>query len=197
MVSGSQTAEFTCNDCSGINVRSFCSRWGRHETLLFLTVITKVLVEWITEPAWLRACHILMEQSKENAEVGRIKYCRTSNIYLWLQTLWSSQIEKNKYISYVIMISNIFEYQYNFIFHWKKFLKGRCVCVCVCGGGGGGGHVFLCRTGVIIIHNDCLQPSRPHQHLSQHAITKWTAVQGEYRTWLQFRPHSGKASARE
>ena len=77
-------------------------------------------------------------------------YCRTSNIYIWLQTLWSSQIEKSNYISYFIMISNMFEYQYNFIFHlsmgskkhniWKKleiFMSNR---------------AFSCRTSVIIHH---------------------------------------------
>ena len=32
------------------NVRSFCSRWGRQNTLLLLNRITKVLVEYIVEP---------------------------------------------------------------------------------------------------------------------------------------------------
>ena len=50
MTSGSQAAVRTCNDYSGSNVQSFCSRCGRHNTLLLLTVITKVLVECIIEP---------------------------------------------------------------------------------------------------------------------------------------------------
>ena len=87
MVSGSQAPVRSCDDYSRSNVRSFCSRCGRHDTILSLTVITKVLVECIIEPAQLRVCHILMEQSNENAEVVRIKYCRTNNIYSWLQTL--------------------------------------------------------------------------------------------------------------
>ena len=44
MVSGSQEAEHTCTDYSGSNVPSFCSRWGRHDTLLLLTVIMEILV---------------------------------------------------------------------------------------------------------------------------------------------------------
>ena len=51
MVSGSQATVRTCNDHSGSNVRSFSSRCGRHNTLSLLTVITKVLVECIIEPA--------------------------------------------------------------------------------------------------------------------------------------------------
>ena len=43
-------------------------------------------------------------------------YCRTGNMYVWLQTLWPSQIEKNNYILCFIMTLHIFEYQYNFIF---------------------------------------------------------------------------------
>ena len=39
------------NDYSGSKVRSFSSRCGRHDTLSLLTVITKVLVECIIEPA--------------------------------------------------------------------------------------------------------------------------------------------------
>ena len=59
MASGSQATVRTCNDYSGSTVRSFSSRCGRHDTLLLLTVITKVLVERIIEPemSWaLRTC---------------------------------------------------------------------------------------------------------------------------------------------
>ena len=79
MVSGSQATVRTCNDYSGSSVRSFCSRCGRHDPLSFLTVITKVLVECIIEPAHLhgshselRVCQNLIEQSKENEEIGII-----------------------------------------------------------------------------------------------------------------------------
>ena len=51
MVSGSQATVRTCNDYSGTNVQSFCSRWGLHDTLSSLTVIMKVLVKCIIEPA--------------------------------------------------------------------------------------------------------------------------------------------------
>ena len=51
MVSGSQATVRTCNDHSSSKVRSFSSRCGRHNTLSLLTVITKVLVECIIEPA--------------------------------------------------------------------------------------------------------------------------------------------------
>ena len=51
MASGSQATERTCKDYSGSKVRSFSSRCGRHDTLSLLTVITKVLVECIIEPA--------------------------------------------------------------------------------------------------------------------------------------------------
>ena len=88
MASGSQATVRTCNDYSGSKVRSFSSRCGRHDTLSLLTVITKVLVERIIEPAmsyvlelYVRMCQISMEQSKENAEIGRI-FCRTGSIYL-------------------------------------------------------------------------------------------------------------------
>ena len=74
-------------------------------------------------------------------------YCRTGSISLWLQTFWSSQTEKNSYISNFIMISNIFDHQYNFIFslwvlknklfekYWKKLL--------LTGQGGGGGCLIM------------------------------------------------------
>ena len=74
MASGSQATVRTCNDYSDSKVRSFSSRCGRHDTLSLLAVITKVLVESTTEPATskaLRACQILMEKSKEYAEMGR------------------------------------------------------------------------------------------------------------------------------
>ena len=48
---------------------------------------------------YVRACQILMEQSNENVEIGRI-FCRTGSIYLLLQTLWPPQTEKNDYISF-------------------------------------------------------------------------------------------------
>ena len=63
--------------------------------------------------------------------------CCKGNIYLWLRTWWSWQIERNNYISSFIIISNIFEYQHNFISlcvlknknMWIKlekiFLRGR------------------------------------------------------------------------
>ena len=51
MVSGSQATVRTCNDHSGSKVRNFSSRCGRHDTLALLTIITKVLVECIIEPA--------------------------------------------------------------------------------------------------------------------------------------------------
>ena len=53
MVSGSQATVRTCNDYSGSNVRRFCSRCGRHETLSLLTVITIFFAECIIEPAHL------------------------------------------------------------------------------------------------------------------------------------------------
>ena len=84
MASGCQATVRTCNDYSGSKVRSFSSRCARHDIISLLTVITKVLVECIIEPAMSyapRACQILMEQSKENAEIGRL-FCRTGNIYL-------------------------------------------------------------------------------------------------------------------
>ena len=68
MASGSQATVRTCNLYSGSNVRRFCSRCGRHNTLSLLTVITKVLVEYIVyftiSELGLRACQILMERSK-------------------------------------------------------------------------------------------------------------------------------------
>ena len=75
MTSGSRATVRTFTDYSGSKVRSFSSRCGRHDTLLLLTVIKKLLVECIIEPAMseaLRACPTLMEQSKENAEIGKI-----------------------------------------------------------------------------------------------------------------------------
>ena len=80
-------------------------------------------------------------------------YCCACNIYLWLQALWSSQTEKNNYIWNCIMISNIFEYQYNVIvislwflqtknLNWirkKKFLTG--------GGVADNGNGNWCRMG--------------------------------------------------
>ena len=51
MVSGSQATVRTCNDHNSSKVRSFSSRCGRQNTLSLLTVITKVLVECIIEPA--------------------------------------------------------------------------------------------------------------------------------------------------
>ena len=68
MASGRQGTVRTCNDYISSKVRSFSSRCGRHDTLSLLTVITKVFVECIIEPAMssaLRSCQILMEQSKE------------------------------------------------------------------------------------------------------------------------------------
>ena len=57
MGSGSQATGRTCNDYSGSKVLK--------------TVITKVLAECIIELDQHSVCHILIEQSKENAEVGR------------------------------------------------------------------------------------------------------------------------------
>ena len=51
MARGSEATERKCDDYSGNKVRSFSSRCGRHDTLWLLTVITKVLVECIIEPA--------------------------------------------------------------------------------------------------------------------------------------------------
>ena len=51
--------------------------------------------------------------------------CHTGNIYSWLQTLWSSQTEKNDHISNFIMMLNIFKYQYNFIFISLWLVKNK------------------------------------------------------------------------
>ena len=51
VASGSQATVHTCNNYSGSKVQSFSSRCGQHDTLLLLTVITKVLVRRIIEPA--------------------------------------------------------------------------------------------------------------------------------------------------
>ena len=87
MASGSQATVRTCNDYSGRKVRSFSSRCGRHDTLSLLTVILrKFLLSALLSQQWarpfVRACQILIEQSKENAEIGR-KICRTGSIYLY------------------------------------------------------------------------------------------------------------------
>ena len=50
MARGSQATVHTCKDYSSSNVR-ICSRCRRHDTLLLLTTVTKVLVECIIEPA--------------------------------------------------------------------------------------------------------------------------------------------------
>ena len=69
MVSGSQATVRTCNDYIGSNVLKLGATCI---LLLLLTVITKVFVGCSIEPAQLRVCYILMEQSKENTEVGKI-----------------------------------------------------------------------------------------------------------------------------
>ena len=51
MACSSQATVRTFNDYSGSKVRSSSSRCGRHDTLSLLTVITKVLIECIIEPA--------------------------------------------------------------------------------------------------------------------------------------------------
>ena len=67
---------------------------------------------------------ILIEQLKQNPEIGG--YCRTGTIYLWhtsMQTLYSSHwIEKDIYITHFIVISNAFEYKYNFLSISPRFL---------------------------------------------------------------------------
>ena len=73
----------TCNGYGGSNVLSFCSSWGQHNSLLLLTVIMKVFVKCIIEPAQLLAspgCQVLMEQSDEMQKLAKL-YCRIGNIY--------------------------------------------------------------------------------------------------------------------
>ena len=84
MASGSQATVRTCNDYSGSNMRSLCSRCGRHDTLSLLTVITKVLVECIIEnyiEPELRARQILWSNQKKMQKLAEL-FCRTGNIYL-------------------------------------------------------------------------------------------------------------------
>ena len=112
IVSGGQAKVRTCNGYGGSNVLSFCSNWRQYNSLLLLTVIMKVLVECIIEPAQLLAspgCQVLMEQSEEMQKLAKLYY-RIGNIYWWLHTLeWSSKT-KNTFISNFIMILSIFEY---------------------------------------------------------------------------------------
>ena len=92
------------------------SRWGRHDTLLLLNALTKVLDDCIIEPAQLRVI-IWWSNQKKTQKLAEL-YSRTFR-YLCLQTLWSSQTENNNYISYFITILNTFEFQNNFIFHFS------------------------------------------------------------------------------
>ena len=93
MVSGSHATVHTCNDYRGSNVRSFC--WVHYWTSTATCVPD------------------LMEQSKKMPELAEL-FCHTDN-RRWLQILWSSQTENDSYIPNFIIISNIFEFQYNFI----------------------------------------------------------------------------------
>ena len=53
MVSGSQVTVRTCNNYNGSNVRSFCWRWGRHDTLLILThAVSANRILWVYAGFW-------------------------------------------------------------------------------------------------------------------------------------------------
>ena len=110
-------------------------------------------------------CQILIEQSKENAEIGR-KIYRTGSIYLSRQTLWPSQTEKNDYISISIMKLNILilnSYQYIIPFsclywflktkYWnnigKKYFSQE---------GGGGCLIMAMSTGACWAGHFCVEP---------------------------------------
>ena len=117
-------------------------------------------------------------------------YCRTGNMYVWLQTLWSSQIEKNNYILCFIMTLHIFEYQYNFIsvslwalkntiFEQKMEKKppkkgGR-----MFDNGNGKwrmlGRVFFCQTGHFCVKT-CILVEKPGIFVSNRAFLCRTSV---------------------
>ena len=176
MVSGSQATVCTYNDYS----EAICSGWGRHGTLLLLTVITKDITQKFAE-----------------------LYCRSRCIYLWLQALLSSQIEKNNYISYFIMISNIFEYQYDFIFISRWELKNKIyewnwkIHFSEKGGwllDNGNGNwcmlsrEFLCRTGHFLCRTSVTIISKPHLWLYRGAavcriLTWWKYLKLAYHHW--------------
>ena len=86
MASGSQTTVRMCNDYSG-SLRYEVSHQGVGDTMLYRywLQLRKFLLSALLSQQWarpyVRACLILMEQSKENAEIGRI-FCRTGSIYL-------------------------------------------------------------------------------------------------------------------
>ena len=96
MVSDCQATERMRNDHSGSNVL----KMGRHNTLLLLTVITKVPVECILNQHNYVCVIFWWRKQKKMQNVAEL-YCHASNIYLWLQTLWSSQMEKNNYIFHI------------------------------------------------------------------------------------------------
>ena len=110
MASGSQSTVRTRKGYSGSNVRSYCSRCRRHDTLLLLAVITKVPVECIIELSLSHVrARIWCSNQKKMQKLAEL-FCRTSNIYSQLQTLWSSQTKKNNKISNFKIIFNIFEF---------------------------------------------------------------------------------------
>ena len=80
MAGGSQATGRTCNDYSG-SLRCEVSPQGAGDTILYRywLQLRKFLLSALLSQQW--ACQILMEQSKENAEIGRI-FCRTGSIYL-------------------------------------------------------------------------------------------------------------------
>ena len=66
---------------SGRNVRSFCSRCGRHDTLLLLIVIAKVLVECIIAPALSYVpVRFYVNRAIKMQKLSE-SFCRTGNIY--------------------------------------------------------------------------------------------------------------------
>ena len=157
MVSGCETTVCTCNNYSGSNVL----KMGRHDTILLLTVITKVLVECIIE-LQSYVCVIFWWSNQKKAQKVAELYCRSKNIYLWMHTLWSSHIEKNNYILLLITISNIFEYQNGSIFHfsmgfyfWIKLEKylsedgGGCLIMAMATDACGVGH-FRVEPGIFV-----------------------------------------------
>ena len=98
MVNSSQATVHLCNDYSSSNVLSFCSRWAT-----WYSIVTDCNYKsscWVIYWSSTAMCvpDFWWSNQKKMQNLAEANY-HIGNIYLWLQTLWSSQREKHNYIS--------------------------------------------------------------------------------------------------
>ena len=147
------------------------SAQGAGDTLLLLTVITKVLVECIIEPAHLHgtcsglcACQNLMEQSKENVEIGIIILPYRQHLFIAADIMVITNRKESLHfkfhngIEYIRIQTNIFSFSFIYGILKTKYLNNIAKKISHRRRRGGMfdngninwcmlGRAFLCRTG--------------------------------------------------